>query len=332
MSYSPAISVIIPLYNKAPYVVRTVRSALEQQPPPAEVLVIDDGSTDDGPRLLEQMPEYSRIRLVRQKNSGEGATRNRGLSEMRGDLAAFLDADDEWLPGHLRNLLELARTYPNAGLFATGFRSVYPKGVRVETAIAGDLPVLLEDYFETARGGFCLHISSSAVWKSVALEAGGFAESEPLAADIEFFARVALRRPVALHPGITGIYHPGHPGSVLETQKWTGHHPILQLLRASEAAGRPPARSTREYADWILVEHALTGLYIGKRREAVRLLSQVRSLRFTPFRSPRLVRFGATTLPLVLLRTLIRLRRSRLAVSNLPGRNPVINRVVHSHA
>jgi glycosyltransferase involved in cell wall biosynthesis len=324
MNRTPAISVIIPLYNKAAYIERAVRCALAQHPAPAEVLVIDDGSTDDSVAVLRRMPEFPRMRLVSQPNGGEGAARNRGLAEMEGDLAAFLDADDEWAPGHLRNLLETALRCPAAGLLATGYRSIYAGGVEVETAVDAPGPVLLRDYFETARGGFCLHISSCAVWRSAAEEVGGFAEREPMGADLEFVARVALRHPVALHPAISGVYYAACAGSAIHTHRWKSQvPPVVRLLRSAAAAGFPVSRSAKEYADWILVEHALTGLVSGNRREALAIL---------PVRSAWWLRAGAAVLPLTVLRLLVRLRRSRLAVASLSGPNAVTNRVVYSHA
>jgi hypothetical protein len=239
---------------------------------------------------------------------------------MRGDLAAFLDADDEWTSGHLRNLLELAQSCPGAGLLATGYRSVYGRGVEVETAVDAPGPVMLRDYFETACGGFCLHISSCAVWRSVAMDAGGFAEGEPMGADLEFFARIALQRPVALHPAISGIYYAACAGSAIHTHRWKNQTPpVVRLLHSATAA------SARAYADWILAEHALTGLCSGNRPAAVAML------RSQPGRSVWWLRVAAV-LPAAVLRLLVRLRRSRLAVSNLAGADAMTNRVTYSHA
>lgn len=319
----PAISVIIPLFNKSAYILRAVQSALMQQPAPAEVLVVDDGSTDDGPALLAALPPKPLLRVVRQPNAGEGAARNRGLSEMRGDLAAFLDADDEWSPGHLRNLLELASAFPRAGLFATGYRSVYRRGVCVDTAVAAAGPALLADYFATARGGYCLHISSCAVWKNVAVEVGGFPSGEPLGADLAFFAGVALRRAVALHPSVSGMYYASLSGSALHTHPWAPVAPAaLRVIRHAERAGAAIPESAREYAGWLLAEHALTGISCGRRREARALLRSV------DLPAPPLLRLAVNLLPDFCLRPLLRMRRSRFAVGN---RQQVTNRVVYSH-
>jgi len=89
------VSVIIPTYNRAGLVVEAIESALRQTTPPREIIVIDDGSTDDTPRALAAFGD--RIIAVRQENQGVGAARNRGLAMARGRYIAFLDSDDIWL-------------------------------------------------------------------------------------------------------------------------------------------------------------------------------------------------------------------------------------------
>jgi glycosyltransferase involved in cell wall biosynthesis len=98
------ISVIIPLYNKAGTVARAVESVLAQADCTVEVVIVDDGSTDHPEQALT--PYLDRVRLIRQANAGPSAARNRGVSASRSSVLAFLDADDEFLPGclaaHLR--------------------------------------------------------------------------------------------------------------------------------------------------------------------------------------------------------------------------------------
>src|SRR5687767_12772807 len=94
------VSVIVPLYNKGPYVRRMLDSISAQTFSDFELIVVDDGSTDDGPVQVDRHPDR-RIRMVRQANAGPGAARNRGISEASGELIAFLDADDEWLREYL---------------------------------------------------------------------------------------------------------------------------------------------------------------------------------------------------------------------------------------
>ncbi len=100
------VSVIVPLYNKGKYVERAISSILCQTFPVLEIIVVDDGSTDAGPESVLRFSD-PRIRLMKQENKGPGAARNAGLKIVRGKYVAFLDADDEWLPGFLEKGISL---------------------------------------------------------------------------------------------------------------------------------------------------------------------------------------------------------------------------------
>ncbi|MEM6256035.1 MAG: glycosyltransferase [Cyanobacteria bacterium P01_D01_bin.156] len=113
------VSVIVPLYNKAKFVRRTVDSILAQTMADFEVIVVDDGSTDDGRTIVSGIDD-SRIRLVHQANQGPGAARNRGLALANGNYIAFLDADDEWLPNFLETTLNHLKQHPDCALCVTG--------------------------------------------------------------------------------------------------------------------------------------------------------------------------------------------------------------------
>jgi glycosyltransferase involved in cell wall biosynthesis len=105
------ISVVIPLYNKAPHIQRALQSVLNQTWSDFELLVVDDGSTDEGPAIVEGNRD-GRIRLIRQCNAGPAMARNRGLADAVGEYIAFLDADDEWLPEFLEVSLAILEKQP----------------------------------------------------------------------------------------------------------------------------------------------------------------------------------------------------------------------------
>jgi glycosyltransferase involved in cell wall biosynthesis len=114
------VSVIIPLYNKAPYIQRALNSVLAQTLRDFELIVVDDGSTDIGGEIVARCSD-PRVRLIRQKNAGPGAARNRGLGEAQGELVAFLDADDEWLPEFLARTSEYLDAHAEVATISTAY-------------------------------------------------------------------------------------------------------------------------------------------------------------------------------------------------------------------
>lgn len=114
--YSPLVSVVIATYNMGRYVGKAVRSVLEQTYRNLELHVVDDGSTDDTPRVLDEFESDARFHRYRQENAGQAVARNRGLSRCRGDLVAFLDADDMWPEGRLEKQVPHFTDDPELGV------------------------------------------------------------------------------------------------------------------------------------------------------------------------------------------------------------------------
>ncbi|HVN33854.1 MAG TPA: glycosyltransferase family A protein [Casimicrobiaceae bacterium] len=112
MSRSALVSCVIPVFNGEPYLREALASVLSQTHSAIEIIVVDDGSTDGTPGILEEWS--SRITSVRQANAGPSAARNRGIEKARGEYIAFLDADDLWLPQKTES--QLRRFEQNPGL------------------------------------------------------------------------------------------------------------------------------------------------------------------------------------------------------------------------
>tara|TARA_R110002049_G_scaffold2750_10_gene22455 strand:+ start:102905 stop:103891 length:987 start_codon:yes stop_codon:yes gene_type:complete len=100
---SASVSVVIPCFNASRFLSETIQSALDQTHSPLEVIVVDDGSTDNSATIADSFGPS--VRVIRQSNQGESVARNRGIDEARGDWIAFLDADDLWLPQKLEKQL-----------------------------------------------------------------------------------------------------------------------------------------------------------------------------------------------------------------------------------
>ena len=113
-------SVIIPLYNKEYYIENTIKSVLNQSFNDFEVVIVDDGSTDDSLKLASQFQD-SRITIIKQKNQGASVARNKAIETAKGQYIAPLDADDIWHKNHLLELKSLINSFPNAGLFCNNY-------------------------------------------------------------------------------------------------------------------------------------------------------------------------------------------------------------------
>src|SRR5690606_27010149 len=113
-------SVVIPLYNKSKMIGRTIQSVLDQYCQNFEVVVVNDGSTDDSAEVVMSFKD-ERIRLINQNNKGVSAARNRGIAEARYDWVAFLDGDDSWNPDHLEEICTMMRNFTQEKVFVTSF-------------------------------------------------------------------------------------------------------------------------------------------------------------------------------------------------------------------
>jgi len=124
------VSVVVPLYNKGPYLLRALTSIAHQSYSDFEVIVVNDGSTDHGEDIANTFPDR-RFRVLHQENAGPGAARNRGVAQASGSLIAFLDADDEWLPDYLEGAVRAFGERPDIAAFTQGYIE-YPSGRSTE--------------------------------------------------------------------------------------------------------------------------------------------------------------------------------------------------------
>lgn len=199
------ISVIIPLYNKASYIERTLHSVLSQSYGDFEIIVVDDGSTDDSVRIVESL-EDSRIRLLRQENAGAAAARNTGIQAAKGEWIAFLDADDEWLAEKLRKQMEAVRCHPDIKWTAGGFiRTAGSRLISREEQFDNgwfESKYVLRDALLPLAYGRHIWTGTVMVKRDVLLEVGGqspFDTSLRVSEDLDLWARMALKYPRLLY-------------------------------------------------------------------------------------------------------------------------------------
>ncbi len=225
---SPSISVVIPLFNKRPWVVEAVGSALAQDWSPLEVIVVDDGSTDGGADLLTGFD--SRVRVFRQTNAGESAARNLGIAEARGDWVAFLDADDRFVQGRLRSLVELSLMHPEAAVLCCGYRNFWPDGRTQERVLTQLGDGLVRDFFkEQQRGLTC--VGAIAIRREALADfEEPFAVGMRIGPDTDFWFRLAERFSIAYTPRIGVEIRKDVAGRVTDSQDLSVLLPCFERL------------------------------------------------------------------------------------------------------
>lgn len=185
------ISVVIPLYNKKKFLMKTLESVLSQGYPYYEVIVVDDGSTDGSLELVESI-KSEKIRVISQGNAGPGAARNRGVEESKHSWVAFIDADDIWEAEHLSELDRLRKTDPDVGVVATRSRKIQSYHDVASVVTDGHGEFMYIDYLEEARKRVgVVHTSAAMVNKEKFQELGGF-PSFKIGEDVNLWIRMSL--------------------------------------------------------------------------------------------------------------------------------------------
>ena len=282
-SGSPAatFSVVIALYNKAGYIANTLASVVAQTHRAAEIIVIDDGSTDGGANLVEAL-QLPGLRLIRQANGGVSKARNAGIAAAGADWVAFLDADDILHADYLATLAKLAADFQQAQIVATSYRSVPAQEALSPSAwerpaLSADTRELIEDLPGRWVRGTCFFTSSVAVRRDLLERMQPcFPVGESVGEDVDLWFRLGERSPIALcaRPLVLRVWVPDSLSA--------GHNPHAELpymLRMEHRAlsGQTPAAlrgATLRYVDDTRVNLARACIVQGSRKRAWDLLSR----------------------------------------------------------
>ena len=198
-------SIIIPLYNKAPYIQNALNSIINQSFKDFEVIIIDDGSTDDGVLKVNEFFQrestpFTDWRLISQQNKGVSSARNYGVSLAKFEFIAFLDADDWWATDYLLNMKGLIDSYPEAGIYGSSYYKVknnlnIPASIGVDKGFTNGLINYFKVYANTLW--MPLWTGATIIKKSAFIELNGFKASLKLGEDFDLWSRVAIFYPVA---------------------------------------------------------------------------------------------------------------------------------------
>lgn len=276
MKPEPLVSAVIPTYNRARVVSEAIDSVLGQTYPHVEVIVVDDGSTDD---TLEMLKSYGdRIRLVSQENRGPAAARNRGVAASRGEIIAFLDSDDLWLPTKLERQVELLQKTPDSVpcclcniTMRWSEKELQSFGIaRLDPQLSEGIWLNVDEVLATR---FVLFNQGIAIRREVLEKLGGFDESLRLLEDHDLALRLSLEGPWAFIREPLVIWR--------ETKGSLYHNAQFEEIKTKE----PRVRILEKFLAILDQTGKRRGLHRHLRRELKRSRRQLKAARMSQMNS-----------------------------------------------
>jgi glycosyltransferase involved in cell wall biosynthesis len=277
METMKTVSVVIPIYNYGRFLREALDSALAQTYPPLEVIVVDDGSTDDTPQVLAGYGD--RIRAIRQDNHGVGAARNTGIAAARGEYIAFLDSDDIWRPGKLESEMARFAADPELGLVHCGAESFDNHGKTISVSLAGLEGWVAADLLSLDREVITTPGSGIVVPKRIAEEVGGFDPRLQPSEDWDFCYRIAVRYRVGFVPEVFVRYRLHGGGIHLNVPKM--ENGMLKALEKAFQSSDPAVQALRKHS-YGRIHRVLAGCYFQRREPGKFLRHMVKSLSYDP--------------------------------------------------
>jgi glycosyltransferase involved in cell wall biosynthesis len=256
----------MPLYNKAPYVKKALESVLSQTYTDYEIIVVDDGSTDNSADIVRELVISNcklvndQFRLISQANAGVAAARNNGVAKSKGEYVCFLDADDWWKPTFLEEMDNLIAEYPDAGIYASNY--IYYKPGK--THIALNLERGYIDYPEAYLQSGSMPVTSitTCMPRKVFDEMGGFPVGIKLGEDFLLWAKTALHYKVAFCERALAYYNNDVPVHLRATRNLHApqYHKIFNL---GEIEREVRGKSEEVRGGWkaLLDKHRVVELY-----------------------------------------------------------------------
>ena len=250
-------SIIIPLYNKAPYVRKAFESVLAQTFTDFELIVVDDGSNDNSAVICNEYIStikhsvtinqsiIENIRIISQTNAGVAAARNNGVKASHGEFLCFLDADDWWEPTFLEEVAKLIAEYPDAGIYATNY-IYYKLG---KTHVALNLPRGYMNYPDAyLHGPMPIWTGATCMPRKVFDEMGGFPVGIKLGEDFLLWAKTALHYKVAFCEKPLAYYNNDVPASLRATRNLHApeHHMLFNMQEIEQMINDHTASADRK--------------------------------------------------------------------------------------
>jgi len=269
-------SVIIPVFNGEKFIKNAIDSVFAQTLSDWELIIVNDGSSDNTLSVLEKYKNNEKIRIVSQLNSGVSVARNTGVENSTGDYIAFLDADDVWHENHLEVMKTLADKYPDAGLIGTFTRvELVNHEVISECGYFGDKKqeVYLKDFFaeyHKDKSAKMFTVITTVVSRQAFDKAGGFPVGCKIGEDLELSLVIAAYYPVVLSPIATATYKKEN-STATKTKSFDadwGFFERVQQLYQDDSIPQEKRANLKKVMEWFSMRRCRHYLIDGNRKAA----------------------------------------------------------------
>jgi glycosyltransferase involved in cell wall biosynthesis len=270
------ISVVIPLYNKEKSVRATLESVLAQTYTDYEVIIVNDGSTDNSVAVCEDIinlltPSFDNsLRIFSKPNGGVSSARNFGVEKSRGEYVAFLDADDKWAPDYLETMARLIEDYPQAVMYGLGFAWIYPNGKEVPASCAENFRGIIPN-----DGSWLVKFwtGSTCCRKSDMLKAGLFNTRLTHGEDLDMWWRLMLSGDVAFDSHKCAYYRQDAENRAMAQVPPIEKHVVSIIDQYAKA--RKQNADFRKAFDTQMIYFLYPYLFTSYKKEALRLAEQL---------------------------------------------------------
>lgn len=281
--HSPLISVVIPAYNRRDTLGRALQSVWVQEVEDIEVVIVDDGSTDGTREYLSELAEQNRkIRpIFHEQNKGEAGARNTGVRSAAGEYVAFLDSDDEWMPGKLRAQIDLMRsTDDGVGACCTGQYIQYEDGRRDRICDWSDQHEITDRNILIRGCGVSMGLTFL-IRRAVYQHVGYYDENLPLLVDVDWLCRLLLRYRVIKIRDAYAIYNKAPMRTAAPMERAVAEFKVKNADYLATFGLLDRMAIDSRFFCYISASYQVHGPWVGY------VLSQMKFLLNNPFQSPK---------------------------------------------
>lgn len=272
-------SVILPVYNGSKFVDNAVKSVLAQTCTDWELIIVDDGSSDNTLDVLRKYDDNEKIHITSQENGGVSVARNNAARMAKGDYLVFLDADDVWHEDHLYVMKKLCEKYSDAGLYGTFTRVELVNGETIEECEFfknRDEDVYLKDFFyeyNLDKSAKMFTVITTCIRTDAFVKAGGFPVGCKIGEDLELSLRVAAYYPVVLSKKATATYKKENSTATKARSfdpDW-GFFEGVKKLYEDEEIPKEKRENIKRVMEWFSMRRCRHYLIEGERKKAIRV-------------------------------------------------------------